>query len=153
MSTRDLEHGLLHSATRGDIAALQRLLLAHFSTLERYIAPHIPPTARRQLGPEDILQEVFSQAFRDIGQFNSTTNGSFYTWLKAIADHRLADALKRIGRKKRGGDRHQLSVVEVAKSDSVATLIDLVCQDSRLPEKSAARREVEKALQVASTLR
>jgi RNA polymerase sigma factor (sigma-70 family) len=101
------------------------------------------------MGVEDILQDAFSQAFRDITQFNTTADGSFYAWLKAIADHRLADALKRIRRKKRGGDRHQLSVADVAKLGSVATLIDVVAHDSHQPDRSAARREAEKVIQVA----
>jgi RNA polymerase sigma-70 factor (ECF subfamily) len=149
MSDRDSEQALLDAANGGDTVALERLLLTHFSALERYIAPQIPATARRHVGAEDILQEVFSQAFRDIAQFSSTASGSFYAWLKAIADHRLADALKRIRRKKRGGDRQQLSVAHLANSGSVVALIDVVCHYSHLPEKSVARREAEKVLHVA----
>jgi RNA polymerase sigma-70 factor (ECF subfamily) len=149
MADGDPEQNLLDAAINGDTVALERLLLTHFSALERYVAPRIPARARRQLATEDILQEVFSQAFRDLAQLRSTSSRSMLAWLKSIADHRLYDALKRIGRKKRGGDHHQLSNADVAKTSTVATLIDLVCHDSNLPDKSAARREAAKVIQVA----
>jgi RNA polymerase sigma-70 factor (subfamily 1) len=152
MSNCGPEQALLDSAIAGDTTALERLFFTYFSALERHIEPQIPRNARRQFGVDDILQEVFYQAFRDIGQCASATPSSFYAWLKAIADHRLTDAVKRIGRKKRGGDYQQLSISGVAKASTMATLIDFVCHDSHLPDQSAARREAEKLIQVAVSM-
>ena len=149
MSEPVAEKALIDQAVAGDTTALEQLLLLHFPTLERHLEPRIPPDARRHLGAEDVLQDVLAQAFRDIKQFQYRDNGSFLAWLKTVAEHRLSDAIKHIGRKKRGGDQHRLSAVDFAKTSTVGTLIDIVCHDSHLPDDSAIRREAEMAIQVA----
>jgi RNA polymerase sigma-70 factor (ECF subfamily) len=149
MSERASEKRLLDAAVAGDLAALEQILLSHFQTLERHIEPKIPPEARRHIGAEDVLQDVLTQAFRDIDQFQERDGSSLIAWLKTIADHRLTDALKRIGAKKRGGHQHRLSSADFAQTSNVAALIDIVCHDSHLPQKSVARREMERAIKVA----
>src|SRR3990172_8406221 len=103
MSEPDAEKALVEAAVAGDTTALEQLLLMHFSSLERHVEPRTPADARRHLGAEDVLQDVLAQAFRDIKQFQYRDDASFVAWLKTIADHRLSDAHKRLGRKKRGG--------------------------------------------------
>jgi RNA polymerase sigma factor (sigma-70 family) len=149
MSDRDLDQVLLNDAVAGDVVAFEQLLLKHFSALKQHIEPQIPASARRQLATEDVLQEAFAQAFRDISRVNATSSASFYAWLKSIADHRLIDALKRIRRTKRGGGLHQLSAVAVKPGESMTTLLDVVGHDSHPPDRSAARHEAEKAIRVA----
>jgi RNA polymerase sigma-70 factor (ECF subfamily) len=139
---------LINAAVRGDSVSLEQLLIDHFAPLERYLRLRIPTDMQRHLGAEDILQETFAQAFRDIRQFRPGDEVAFLAWLKTIADHRLSDAIKLLGRKKRGGDKHQLSSRDVAKT-STAALIDVVCHDSHLPDDSAQRHEMEKAVHVA----
>ena len=147
MSELASEKRLLDAAVVGDAAALEQFLLSHFQALERHIK--IPPDARRHLDAEDILQEVLAQAFRDIKQFKHRDGSSIIAWLKTIADHRLADALKRIGRKKRGGNQRRLTSADFAKKGSVVALFDIVCHDSHVPQDSVARREMERAMHVS----
>ena len=148
MSNLESEQELVSKAIDGDTYALEHLLLDHYSRLEMHIAPKIPSQVRRQLATEDIMQEVFSQVFRDISSYKAREGASFFAWLRAIADHRLTDALRRVRSKKRGGDFHQLSKAAFAQTDSIVELIDIVCQDSHLPEKSAARRDAAQAIHV-----
>ena len=143
------EKALAEAAVAGDTAALEQLLLLNFPALERHVEPRIPVDARRQLGTEDVLQEVLAQAFRDIKQFQYREDGSFLAWLKTIADHRLADALKHLGRKKRGGDLNRLSSADFAQNSTVAMLLDIVGHDSRMPDDSVIRREATQAIHVA----
>jgi RNA polymerase sigma factor (sigma-70 family) len=143
------EQSLINAAVRGNSSAVERLLFIHFSALERHVRPRIPARVQRHFSVEDILQLVFSQVYRDIAQFQIRANASFLTWLKTIADHRLEDERKKLRRKKRGGEHRQLSMAEASKNNSLATLIDIVCQDSHLPDKSVARHEAEMAIQVA----
>jgi RNA polymerase sigma-70 factor (ECF subfamily) len=143
------EPALLDAAIGGDTTALEQLLMNHFVALERHLGPRIPTEAKRQLGVEDVLQDVLAQVFRDIKQFQSREGASFFAWLKTIADNRLADALKHLGRKKRGGDQHRLSSIEFARTSTIFTLIDVVGYDSHLPDDSVQRREAEKAIHIA----
>jgi RNA polymerase sigma-70 factor (ECF subfamily) len=149
MPERTTEKILLDAAVTGDTAAAEKLLMTHFVALERYLEPRIPPEARRQLGVEDVLQEVLVQAFRDIKQFQHREDASFFAWLKTIADHRLADALKAVGRKKRGGDRNRISARDFAKTSTIGMLIDIVDYNSNLPDDSARRHEAQAAIQIA----
>jgi RNA polymerase sigma factor (sigma-70 family) len=149
MSDREAERALVEAAIAGDIAALEQLLAYNFDAVERHVALGIPTDLQRQLDAEDIVQVVFTQSFRDISRFESRDDASFLSWLKGIADHRLADAIKYIRRQIRGGDRHRLSASELAKTSTIATLIDFVGHDSHLPDDSAIRREAEKAMHVA----
>jgi RNA polymerase sigma-70 factor (ECF subfamily) len=149
MSQLAAEEALVTAAMAGDTFALEQLLCAHLSPLERYIEPKIPANVRRHLGTEDLLQEILAEAFRGIQHFEYRGDGSFLAWLRAIADHRLADELRRLGRKKRGGDRQQLLPADGSRSGSVTTLLDWLYEDSHLPEHSVARREAERAIHVA----
>lgn len=149
MSDRELDRTLLNSAVAGDAIAFEHLLLEHFSALRRHIEPQIPRTARRHLAAEDVLQEAFAQAFRDIGRVHATTSGEFFAWLKSIADHRLIDLLRMLRRSKRGGQRLQLSTFSAHAGASMANLLEVVGFDFNRPDRSAARREAEQAVRVA----
>jgi RNA polymerase sigma factor (sigma-70 family) len=147
-SSTNAEQALLDDAIAGDTAAVEQLLLSHFATLERYLAPRIPADARRLLSVEDVLQETFAQAFRSVTQFDPAAGCSFFAWLKGIADHRLADSLRRIRRKKRGGELKQLSAIDGRRS-SLGQFIDLVCDESRSPSRKISADEAARAIQIA----
>ena len=53
---------------------------------------------------DDLLQETFLRAFRDIGSFQYESPGSFWNWLSSIANHVTQDAARFEGRQKRHAD-------------------------------------------------
>ncbi len=112
------------------------------------MAPKIPDRFRSQLSVEDVLQDVFVQAFRDIEKFEVRPDASFYAWLRSIADHRLADAIRRLSRRKRGGEFRQLHRATADQNSSIAELIDIIGQESHSPSRSVARHEAAHAIQV-----
>lgn len=50
---------------------------------------------------DDLLQETFLRAFRDIERFTYESPGSFWNWLSSIAGHVVEDAARFEGRQKR----------------------------------------------------
>ena len=104
MSTSSPTEQLLALAVAGDHAALERLLLAHYDRLAARVARMLPDDVRSQIDVEDVLQETFVQAFRDVRTLAPQGELAFIGWLEAVTDHRLQDALRRLRRKKRGGD-------------------------------------------------
>jgi RNA polymerase sigma-70 factor, ECF subfamily len=142
------EAELIEAARTGEPAAVGQLLFTSAPALERYIRPKIPSEAQRHLSVDDVLQDVFTQAFRDIGSFHPSADGSFLAWLKGIADHRVADAIKRLRRKKRGGDRQQVSAKSPSTS-SIAQLVEVVCRDDVTASLVLSHQEASQALQVA----
>ncbi len=135
----------VESAIAGDSAALEHLLWSHYGTLERHIAPKISAAARKHFGVEDILQTVFSQAFRDIRKFEPRGDGAFFAWLRTIADHRLIDELRKLDR----GGAHQVSNTAFGSENSIRELFDVVCRDSDSPSKAAAGKEAIQAMRIA----
>jgi RNA polymerase sigma factor (sigma-70 family) len=83
--------------------------------------------------------------FRDIGRFQPRGDGSFFAWLRTIADHRLIDALRKLDR----GGAHQLSAARFGSSSSIVDLVDVVCHDSDSPSKHVRKQEAARAMQVA----
>lgn len=50
---------------------------------------------------DDLLQETFLRAFRDVDGFTYESPGSFWNWLASIAGHVVADTARFQGRQKR----------------------------------------------------
>jgi RNA polymerase sigma-70 factor (ECF subfamily) len=136
-------------AKAGDRVALQQLLVQFASRLSAHIAPHVPPSLQSVLSTDDILQQTYMSAFRDIGRFEPQSDGSFFAWLRAIADHRTQDAIRTLKRVKRGGDRLQVRGVSDGQSRSVSDLVELLSAGSHTPSRSVAGHEAVQAVQNA----
>jgi len=148
MSEGNVQQELIAQAIGGDRVALERLLLEHYTRLSRHIAPRLAGPLERLLNAEDIVQETFIQAIRNVGTCKCRTEVSFAAWLNTIADHRLLDAVKKLKRKKRGGDRAE---VHGPAGDAYRSMVDLAAMLSdggHRPSQSAARHEGVQAIQV-----
>lgn len=62
------------------------------------------PHARAFSEVEDIVQEIYLRAFRDIDRFSYQTPGSFFRWLSSIADHVIVDRVRYWNRERRAGE-------------------------------------------------
>jgi RNA polymerase sigma-70 factor (ECF subfamily) len=143
------QHELIGKAVAGDRIALQELLFLHFTQLQHQISPKLPGALRHVLSVEDVLQETFLQAYRDIEQFDVASGVSFLSWLRAIADHRLADTVKGLNRQKRGGGRRRAVPAVGPRSSSIADLLETLPDTACTPSRLAAHREAATAVQVA----
>jgi RNA polymerase sigma-70 factor, ECF subfamily len=137
---------LVGRAVGGDSLALQQLLVRHFAALERHVAARIPVELGAAFAAEDVLQDTFSQTFRDIASFKGDGDLEFFAWLRTIAEHRLADAVKALRRQKRGGDFRRAD--NQSSVESALQLVEVLAHESRTPLRSAARREAAQAIQV-----
>lgn len=142
----DDELELVQRAVAGERLALERLLLRHHRTLSARIAAGLPAALRSTLAAEDVLQDVFTEAYRGIAAFRPTDAGSFIRWLCTIADHRVVDAARAQRAAKRGGGR---SPVAADEYESLRGLLDLVAVHERTPSQSAAGHEAVAAVRNA----
>jgi len=147
MSQAD-QQDLLQRAVRGDQAALEQLLLAHYDRLHRFLAKKLPISLRAKLDAEDILQQTYIEAFRDFPALRLDSPESLKRWLTSIADHRLLDAIKTVRRKKRGGEHRRVNAADQAATTTMADLLELLAGDDRTPSQQAAGAEGVKALQL-----
>jgi RNA polymerase sigma-70 factor (ECF subfamily) len=97
---------------------------------------------------DDLLQETFLQAFRSIGRFEAREGSTFAGWLKAIADARIADAVRREQTVKRGGRARRAKGSE-RPDHSSAAILDAITSPHTRPSSFAARNEAISAVQVA----
>ncbi len=149
MSINETEEELVRNATCGDRMALQQLLLLHYTPLAHRISVMMPPALQGSVGAEDILQETFIHAIRDISGFDPLKWRSFGAWLMAVAENRIRDAIKTSERKKRGGHCHQARNLRDDHGSAIVDLIDILATESQTPSRSVARHEAVKAIQVA----
>jgi RNA polymerase sigma-70 factor (ECF subfamily) len=148
MSGSSTETSLLTAAQAGDRTALGRLLLLHSEQLSRQLTVKMPPSLRRVTSADDVLQQAYTLAFRDFESFEIRGPGSFYAWLKSIAEHQLQNAIKSASRQKRGGNLRQ---VEAVRSDtgSMRDLVDQLDAGDGTPSLAVRKEEAFAALNVA----
>ena len=134
---------LLERAQSGDEQACRELLLHVADRLERYIADKMPQKHQGSFSTEDILQEVLLGIHRDLSSYSPQSGASFYSWCYRIADNRLLDAIRRVERKKRGGDRKK---IEGSPEQSGADFIEGVPGNVTSPSVRVVRKEKADAL-------
>jgi len=94
-------YDLLARIEQGDESAFTTLFEKYQKRLALLIHYKLRPELRRLADVEDVLQETFLEAFRDLKQFRYQKPGGFLGWLSRIADHVIADAARFHGRHKR----------------------------------------------------
>lgn len=141
------EPALITAAVAGDRAALERLLLAHYPRLENRLRRRLPADLAAVFDVDDVLQDSFVEVFRGVEKFQASGDGSFEAWLNTVVEHRLHDALRRLRRKKRGGDRRQIARAAAAES-SLVDLMALLSDQGISPSQCAAREEAIRAVKV-----
>jgi RNA polymerase sigma-70 factor (ECF subfamily) len=148
MSADATEEDLVHQAVAGHEAALERLLLTHYDRLAAEISRKLPDEFRGVIAADDVLQEAFVVAFREIGSFVPQGPGAFHAWLAAIAQHRLLDLVKGQRAAKRGGGRVALTGHAASPDESLVGLLEVLNVQEQTPSRSVARREAVSAVQV-----
>jgi RNA polymerase sigma factor (sigma-70 family) len=137
----------LRHAIAGDENALVALLQAHAPRLRRYVEPRIPKRFRAVIGVDDVLQQTYVDAYRDVGRLNPDQEHAFAAWLEVIAEQNLLDAIRMLETKKRGGDR--MRAQRAARDDSCRDLIELLSGRSSTPTGKVTTREAIRHLDSA----
>lgn len=97
-------YDLIARIRQGDASAFTPLFEKYRKRLALLIHYKIGHELRRLADVEDVLQETFLEAFRDLERFQYEKPGGFFSWLSRIADHVIADAARFHGRRKRRAD-------------------------------------------------
>ncbi len=140
---------LVGRAVDGDRAALERLMLDHYAVLSRHIAERLPPSIQSVTGTDDIVQQTYTQVFATIARYEQREGATFLSWLMAIAENRLRDAIRAHKRKKRGGGRTRVQTVGNEEGSGAVNLLDALAGSGSTPSHSVARREGIRAIRIA----
>ncbi len=149
MSDTERQRELIENAVAGDRAALERLMIDHYTPLAQWIRriPWGRPT--EMVDVDDVVQQTFTQVFQYIDRYQQREGITFFAWLTTIAENQMRDAIRAQRRKKRGGDRRRLHRKAGSDCDWAGDLIDVVTGNEHTPSKSLGRREAIQAIQIA----
>jgi RNA polymerase sigma-70 factor, ECF subfamily len=104
MDTPTTTPELVERAKRADSRAFSQIFRKYRPRLAVLIHYRLGPELRRFGDVDDVLQETFFRAFRDLANFKYESPGSFLSWLARIAGHVIADMARSQSRKKRGAE-------------------------------------------------
>lgn len=138
--------GLLERTKAGDRDALGTLLVRHHKKLVQVIEEELGVAMRRKIEPEDVVARVFDVVFRKIDGFEGDSDKDFFAWLKTIAKYQTLDEIRKVNRKKRGGDRNRISVGDAKSGSAAAPSLGALQPDSASPSRHAAHQELHEAL-------
>lgn len=126
---------------------LQVRLLHQAAHLRRYVEERIPENLRPKFGADDVLQETWIAAFRNIESFRPDGPESFDRWLNRIARNKLIDCIKRASRLKRG--RLFRANEPRCRQSSYLDLWASIAGEERTPSSLNAAREAQVAMTMA----
>lgn len=131
---------------------LEKRLLNRADALRRRLEMRIPARLQPEVSADDILQEVWVAAFRDISALIGQRPDAFDRWLVRVAERKLLGAIRRTRALKRGGYKRALRDA-IGRLSSLSTLWDRVASPGRTPSRTVAAKEAVDAVQIAlSTL-
>lgn len=116
---------LIENAREGDEQAARRLLVLYHPRLRARLLRQMDPVMRSKIEPEDILQQVYFEAFRAIQQFSYQGKDSFLRWLYAILDRKLIDEHRAMRAERRDVRRE---VKAAPASGNQTTYVDLMAR-------------------------
>jgi RNA polymerase sigma-70 factor (ECF subfamily) len=131
-------YDLIARIEQGDESAFTPLFEKYQKRLALLIHYKLGHELRLLSDVEDVLQETFLEAFRDIERFRYEKPGAFLSWLSRIADHVIADAARFHGRRKRRAD--------LVRFRSVGTPEGAEPADGATPSRLLAEKESLQAL-------
>ena len=139
---------LLPKAIAGDRAALQGLLLLHYSEVEATIRRRFSPELAAHLQIEDLIQDVLVDVYLGIGSYRETESGSFAGWLHSVAEHRVIDTVRRYRRHKRSDRALRRDDQRQPSQDTLNGIWNWLCEDEDPPDRPARLDEARQAIQV-----
>jgi RNA polymerase sigma-70 factor (ECF subfamily) len=101
MSPPTTSFGAVERVKGGDYDAFSALFAKYRRRLAVLLRYKAGPELLSVVEIDDLLQETFLRAFRDIEHFTYESPGSFWNWLSSIAGHIVLDTARFQGRQKR----------------------------------------------------
>lgn len=132
-------YDLVERFKRGDTEAFSLVFRKYQRRLTVLVHYKMSAELQGTMEVEDILQEVFLAAARDMKQFTYLSPGSLMAWLSRIADHVIVDAARYQNREKRRAEE-----MLRFRSESNPTGPEPV--DSETPSRLFAREETVQIL-------
>ncbi|MFH1419361.1 MAG: RNA polymerase sigma factor [Planctomycetota bacterium] len=137
---------LIKQAVGGNQPAVRRLLMLYHPRLRARLLRQMDPTMKAKIEPEDILQQVYLDAFRAIDSFSYQGKDSFLRWLSAILDRKLIDEHRALRAERRDVRREVKALPKSAQQTTYIDLMARVMADCGTPSQDVRKDEALGAL-------
>lgn len=124
-------------------------MLQYAAHLRARIGLRLPSRLQSVVDTDDVLQEVYVQAIRDIATCQAASPEGFTAWLNSVADHRVGEIVRNLSCRKRGGKMRRVWLGGLGSGSSYGDGVGLVPDSCPTPGRSAARHEAVAAVQSA----
>lgn len=141
------DSALLQQAVEGNAVSLSALLKRHAGSARRAVAGRIPRRWRSVLSEDDVLQQTFADAARDIRGFVGETDRAFAKWLQRLTECNLRDAIRMLEAEKRGGNRKRVELP--GTGDSHQGLLSMLSADGSTPLHHTSNEELRSVLEAS----
>lgn len=132
---------LIQRARKGNEEATQRLLVMYHPRLRARLLRQMDATMKARIEPEDILQQVYLEAFRAIDQFEYQGKDSFLRWMYAILDRKLIDEHRAMRADRRDVRREVKQAPQTGGQTSYVDLMARIMSQSGTPSQAVRRDE------------
>lgn len=136
---------LTRRASAGDADAMQLLVVSQHQRLHALLAGALDDTLRQRIDPEDILQQAYITAFKNLGEVRFESPEHIDNWLQRIAFDRLKDAQRAQRRQKRDVGREAAPPAAAARP-SYPDLLNRLIDADPTPSRYLARDEAVSVL-------
>ena len=89
---------LVTLAKAGDKLAIEKLYEIYSERILRRVRPRMGSKLRSKMQSMDIVQDALFSSFRDMKNFVYKNEGDFLRWLSTIAENKIRDHLRKLGR-------------------------------------------------------
>jgi RNA polymerase sigma-70 factor (ECF subfamily) len=107
----------LTRASSGDPVSRGDLFARHAGKLRAYVEFRLGSALSRRVEPDDVVQETFLRAWRDLGSASLSGEGASFGWLTTIARHVIADVARAARARRREGCVQPLEVSSWSRAD------------------------------------
>ncbi len=132
---------LIDQAREGDEASARRLIVLYHPRLRARLLRQMDAVMRSKIEPEDILQQVYLEAFRAISQFTYQGQDSFLRWMYAILDRKLIDEHRALRAERRDVRREVHSAPSSGNQTTYVDLLARVMAQSSTPSQVVRKDE------------
>ncbi len=153
---KDTTH-LLESAADGDVASWGVLLTQNVERLSRFIALRLDRRLQGRIDPEDVIQEIYAEAWRHLPDYRRKGTPPFYLWLRGLARNKILELHRHhLGTQMRDARRevtdYQRSALETTSTMLSSLLLDSQTSPSGVAAREEARAGLEAALETMDDL-
>lgn len=149
-SESDVDLVMLEQAAAGDQASWSKLLVHFSKRLFKMVALRLDPRLAGRIDIDDVLQEIFVEAWRSLPTYLNNPQAPFYLWLRGVASNKLLELHRRhLGVQMRDARRE----VSLRGSPGLETTSDALANELvgnlTPPSEVAMRSELKRRLQQA----